>query len=69
MMRLSPQFGVFRFSLLKNRDVGVGVLPQCQMCTKRIYFAISLRKTSSEEFATGRDTSNPRLSSTRPEIL
>ncbi len=24
---LSPQPGVFRFSLLKNRDVGVGVLP------------------------------------------
>ena len=30
----SPKPGVFRSGLLKNRDVGVGVLPQCEEVLK-----------------------------------
>src|SRR5579859_7724460 len=33
----SPKPGVFRFSLLKNRDVGVGVLPQFEEVLERLF--------------------------------
>src|SRR5689334_11832782 len=42
---LSPQRGVFRSGLLKNRDVGVGVLPQFQKVLERLF---GFRRVSSE---------------------
>ena len=34
---LSPQPGVFRFGLLKNREVRVGVLPQFEEVLERLF--------------------------------